>query len=1010
MVDLVSIGVSGLGAYQRALATTSNNIANLQTEGYVRQRAVLESAGQDNLSRVSLGNGVRFTEVQRLYDRFAEENLQRASSSLKGEEALLKELQSLQDSIGSSEAGLHGAFQAFFDAARDLEAAPASPGSRAGFLAAAEGLSARVRGLGGAVDTLDGTTRTQVDQAVGEINTLLGEVAALNIQLVKRASDSEQPMQLLDRRDAALKSLSERLGITVELGQSGAATVFAGESASGAALVENNRARSLSVSFDPYDFGKAEFVLDAASQPVVLAGIRAGTLGGLVNFRAQALGPTADKLDELALAFGREVNKLHRQGLDSLGRPGQDIFYVGPDFSVDGRANSGSSRLGVEVVESDLVDARSYEMRFDATRQLWALRDLKTGTTVYGQNELLLGGLKFSVQGAPRDGDTYRISPESRPAQTFRTLIKEGAEVASAAKLTTKASLGNYGTAAADIGLTEPRVAEAFRSLEEVLPKSVRIAEQSFVSNLQEHTDTLIAASAAPIAVIPAGYAKVDLSTSKAGGELAIFTRDGRQLSGPAVGAEIVKAANGFYQGATYSDAYRNKSGSLGYLSQNFIFGAHQESGSQIESYLEEVVISGVPTTQLATREVLTPATIVSESIVGDDVELGNTFNLSINGKTVTVEVPGEAELDELEIQTKLDALAFAINEHKSTTGVVVETSADGRLIFKSDQQISVAASSLNDASYLTIGGYKFVVDAAEFEEGQSPAEYLSKLINETKSGLSASASNDELVITNAAGNTGEPIVIGDNNVGLDERPYFNPAALSISVPPTESPSILAKLGLRAGFVMNAPLAEDLLVFGVNSQGFAAPVYLSGSYQVGAPSSTLAPDSRQYTLRFEGQSYKLLDELTGTEVSAGIFNTTTRSVEYGSWRVTLSGIPADQDEFTILPTDEPMGDNRIAAALANLQGSRTMLDSKQTVQQEYENLVNRIGAITVQAEIAKDAQQVVFDHARESRDRVSGVNLDEELADLLRFQQAYQANAQVVQVANRLFDSLLQRL
>ena len=50
MVDLVSIGVSGLGAYQRALATTSNNIANLQTEGYVRQRAVLESAGQDNLS------------------------------------------------------------------------------------------------------------------------------------------------------------------------------------------------------------------------------------------------------------------------------------------------------------------------------------------------------------------------------------------------------------------------------------------------------------------------------------------------------------------------------------------------------------------------------------------------------------------------------------------------------------------------------------------------------------------------------------------------------------------------------------------------------------------------------------------------------------------------------------------------------------------------------------------------------------------------------------------------
>ena len=72
--------------------------------------------------------------------------------------------------------------------------------------------------------------------------------------------------------------------------------------------------------------------------------------------------------------------------------------------------------------------------------------------------------------------------------------------------------------------------------------------------------------------------------------------------------------------------------------------------------------------------------------------------------------------------------------------------------------------------------------------------------------------------------------------------------------------------------------------------------------------------------------------------------------------------------------------------------------------------MNRVGAKAVQAEVAKNAQQVVYDHAKESRDRVAGVNLDEELADLLRFQQAYQANAQVVQVANRLFDSLLQRL
>ncbi len=59
---------------------------------------------------------------------------------------------------------------------------------------------------------------------------------------------------------------------------------------------------------------------------------------------------------------------------------------------------------------------------------------------------------------------------------------------------------------------------------------------------------------------------------------------------------------------------------------------------------------------------------------------------------------------------------------------------------------------------------------------------------------------------------------------------------------------------------------------------------------------------------------------------------------------------------------------------------------------------------------SRDAQKVVFDQAQESRDRTSGVNLDEELSDLLRYQQAYQANAQVIQTASRLFDALMQRL
>ena len=209
---------------------------------------------------------------------------------------------------------------------------------------------------------------------------------------------------------------------------------------------------------------------------------------------------------------------------------------------------------------------------------------------------------------------------------------------------------------------------------------------------------------------------------------------------------------------------------------------------------------------------------------------------------------------------------------------------------------------------------------------------------------------------------------------------------------------------------MSEPLAEDLLVFGVSSQGLPAKAYLSGTYEPGDPAAALASDSRNYTLTFDAGRYTLTDAATSTVVSSGTFDTTTRAISYGNWTVSLSGIPSDQDTFTLLPNDDPLGDNRIAAALSRLQSSRSVMESGQTVQEEYENLVNRVGAKAVQAEVAKNAQQVVYDHAKESRDRVAGVNLDEELADLLRYQQAYQANAQVVQVANRLFDSLLQRL
>ena len=82
MVDLVGIGVSGLAAYQKALATTGNNIANLQTAGYVRQRSTIESAGQDNSARISLGAGVSSADGLGFQFGFNQDNVFGSGQSL----------------------------------------------------------------------------------------------------------------------------------------------------------------------------------------------------------------------------------------------------------------------------------------------------------------------------------------------------------------------------------------------------------------------------------------------------------------------------------------------------------------------------------------------------------------------------------------------------------------------------------------------------------------------------------------------------------------------------------------------------------------------------------------------------------------------------------------------------------------------------------------------------------------------------------------------------------------
>lgn len=331
MSDLLTIGSSGVTAYQRALATVSNNIANVNTDGYTRQNVSL-AANQPRLMGGSyLGTGTRFDAVQRQYDAFVESNLRNSNSDLQSQTPLLSYVNRLIDVMGDESIGLTTAMNRFFESARDLSSDPASVVSRSIFLRDADGLGARFRQLSGQFEILNNETRQSVETDVGQVNALTSQLAQMNKQLSKHSTTAKQPSELLDQRDLLLRELSGLVAIKTRFEPNGAVTVSVGDTLDQGILVNKTAARAITVSDSKIEPGKLEFVLDAYGTPESISSITSGKIGGVMNFREQVLSPAAYALNDLANTLVDEINTVHRDGVDAEGQLGGDLFGFAPE-------------------------------------------------------------------------------------------------------------------------------------------------------------------------------------------------------------------------------------------------------------------------------------------------------------------------------------------------------------------------------------------------------------------------------------------------------------------------------------------------------------------------------------------------------------------------------------------------------------------------------------------------------------------------------------------------------
>ncbi|TCK18862.1 flagellar hook-associated protein 1 FlgK [Thiogranum longum] len=245
------------------------------------------------------------------------------------------------------------------------------------------------------------------------------------------------------------------------------------------------------------------------------------------------------------------------------------------------------------------------------------------------------------------------------------------------------------------------------------------------------------------------------------------------------------------------------------------------------------------------------------------------------------------------------------------------------------------------------------------------------------------------------------------NAQGLDFVVSGAPAAGDrFEIKPTRegSSSMSLLIGDPGDIAAAAPLT---LGEATNANGLPTNVG-DGAFRLQAVDSTFTPLVAGITFTYDAgtQQFNYAGDVAGSFAYDPVTDSGSTFTVAGTSFI-VNGAPADGDSFVAAANTNGSGDNFNALLLAGLQAAKTMENGDTSFQGAYGQLISDLGARTRSAEITSQAQAALKSQAQESRDALSGVNLDEEAADLIRFQQAYSAIAQVISVAESTFQTLL---
>ena len=995
MTDLISIGSSSIRNSQMALSVVSNNIANVNTEGYVRQDLALQEGLPTKNGLFFLGSGAIADGIRRAYDGQIESSLRVSISDLNAQTPLIENTERLINVFGNKNASLTSALGGFFDSLRALSVDASSEVLRNQTINDGQTLAARFNGLAGQLDALDLETRQLATDKINAFNALAEQLASINTNLAKASDVAKQPADLLDGRDQVLRDMAQITRISVSELANGTVSVGIGTNITNATVVDGQKSVPIGISYLDGVPSKSVIQLDPYAEPTNLSGLIGGELGGVLAFRDQMLGPAMTQLDDIASTFISEINAAHAKGMDLTEKAGQPLFTSQPDFSVDYSMAKGNSTVSVAVSEKSSANLRPLTMTYDQQNSRWVVEDTLSGarTTSFGSPaQIAVNGLSITIGGSATVGDVIKVAGELRPARTIAMAISDPKALAAGDLFRVSQSVANTGDATAAIRLIDSAAASG----------TIPALDTLLVNNVNNDAAVSVSTSySLAKMILPAGTAELELSMSKgvnSDAQLQVFTRDGRHLFGSALTSAqrgvMLSEQNGFVAGSTYSDTYLN--GATAYRGETWSMGSHAKA----------VITTGDDGSAVVTAEALLNGKALPA--------LTNT-----GATTMTVVAAGALKLD----GSALPALELAAGASLTSSAVVnwlngAISSAGLSLNATADNEIRIPVNEISTASSsLTLNGVSIQSATAI----QSTTELVNN-INAQSSTTRVEARLDfdgALILSNAQGYEGQTISLGTgstvfSNLSGDIQAGINITAtrssgdtsersIALTLSETGSATDLAKLGFATTLQAPKALSEDLVVFTTGSLGNTAA--LSASYTKAATDPLQLRTSTLEVTFTSDSVYQIRDTQDATVLAQRTY-VPGQPIAYQNLQVALTGTPKSGDVFTIDNNRDGFGSNDNLLRLIEVESAK-VLGNDETLHDAYLGLLNQAGSTARQAQVTQEALQVVYEQANEARDQVAGVNLDEEAANLIRFQQSYQASARLLQTANQLFDAIL---